>query len=741
MKREMRRKPGLALLVTLIITALLTSGIFVVASFASGSPAELISGFWQKLTAPQIVGTNIDPKDLASSIKKLSTPSTDNNKLSFPELPAGFSIKVVNSSDANIIDIEGNIKFPDIYTIVKITAEVKRERDGRTAQTVPFNVLVPAITNNTQSNIDVPYQSFRYGTFFHWVSGDNKTKSGAGLVKPDGTTSRGISAYATELELDKIVDDIAALGFDIVYVTDYHGLGTTLHPSAALNYWRGENLYASERDVISEFILKLKAKGIALALFTHPLDGHDFSIKQQALLGWTDPTDNFKKWNDYTNDVYGDIVSRYGKDIVALGFDSAWNDQPQEKIDEIGKLDHARLRATIKKYAPNLQLISLCNPNDTTDLSMKEVWRPYWFNDIGEYDFSAPAAGSDTPAFNVNDYFTDLWPASSRPASIIITNHWTVIQKNDKNYMNISGAAMFRYTVLQHAASYSGPGVLWANSPYVTGEWQLNVFEQLLITKKLMDPISESLKGTYPSTSFITQEGKSIVNITNGFVATRKPDNTYEYIHVLIAPEGKTLTLGTPADNKSFALTGKLLPSGKSVTLTKTGTDYTLTLPVDETWGALDTVIKLTVNNVPAENVALYKPVYFSSSNEALRSNTNAFWHAGLTDGANNKAWSSNIAMGADAPQWITVDLLKSYSIGKVSLFSYADGFPQDYKIETSLDNKNFTAVATLTNQSRPAISILHTFTSRNARYVRISGTKGDTADGMFRLSEVEISK
>jgi len=712
---------------------------------ASTITGNFIVGFWKNLTGETVEGNVIDPQVIADSITEIKNPTLSNSKLVMPTLPDGFTASLSTCSSPEIIGLDGTINFPNYFTLINVSLEVKRVKDGRSVATKPINVLVPANLNNTQSNIDFPYQSLRYGLAIHWSSGDNKMGGSAGLVKPDGSFSKGINAFCNEANIDKIVNDVAATGFNVVYITDFHGLGTTLHPSAAVDYWRGVGVFTSERDLIKEFITKLKEKGIYVVLFTHPLDGHDFSAKQQQLLGWTDPTDNFKKWNNFVNDVYADIASRYGQDIVGIGFDSAWNDQPQEQIGGIGKLDHKRLRETIKKYAPNVQLISLSLPNDVSDLSIRETWRPYWFNWSSPTNFSTPVPGSDDPPYLESDYNTDAWPSYNTSPMIVMTNHWTVTSPNTKNILRVSGTQMFRYTVMQFGASFNGPSVLWSNSPYVTGDWQLNVLEQFSVVKNLMNPIKESLDGTYPSTSYFTPQGKTIQNIVNGFIATRKPDNTAEYIHVLRAPLSKTLQIGLPADGKVFATgsqAGTILPNGEKATVNQAGGFYMVTLPSNVNWNLLDTVIKLTVVNPPKENIALFKPVYFSTSSEARTTQNNTFIHMGLTDGyyyTGNKAWSSTVAMSTSNPQWVTVDLLKNYAINKVTLASYGDGFPQDFTIETSADNKNWIKVVTKTNETMPSSKADYSFTARNARYVRITGTKGNTANGFFRLQELEV--
>jgi hypothetical protein len=142
------------------------------------------------------------------------------------------------------------------------------------------------------------------------------------------------------------------------------------------------------------------------------------------------------------------------------------------------------------------------------------------------------------------------------------------------------------------------------------------------------------------------------------------------------------------------------LPGGETVKVTRQDSSYTVTLGEGSKWDPLDTVIRLKVRQPPRENLALYKPVYFSSSDETTTLQANAFWHAGLTDGKMNKAWSSKDKIDANHPQWVTVDLLNQQSISRVTLWAYDQAYPVDFTVEVSTDNKKFEVVASYQSQS-----------------------------------------
>ena len=77
-------------------------------------------------------------------------------------------------------------------------------------------------------------------------------------------------------------------------------------------------------------------------------------------------------------------------------------------------------------------------------------------------------------------------------------------------------------------------------------------------------------------------------------VATQSSDGTKEFLHVLKAPAGNSLTLPPPADGKVFT-NARLLDGGRAVSLTQSNRGITLTLPDGVAWQKPDTVIVMDV--------------------------------------------------------------------------------------------------------------------------------------------------
>lgn len=586
----------------------------------------------------------------------------------------------------------------------------------------------------------------RMGLFIHWPA--STPESGTGILFSDGRASKTPDEFAYTINVAKVCNEIAELGFEYVVLTDFHGLGTMLHPSKASDKWRGPG-YASRRDVVGEMIAALKARGIAVILFTHPLDGHDFPKKQQERLGWNEPQGGYRRWNNFVNDVYAEMTDRYGKDIMAIGFDSEFS--LSDNVQWKGKLDRARLRQTILSRQSDLSLMALAGPNETCELGMKEIWRPSWFD-----------PGNTHPE---DDYNVETWPAYSRCIGIVQGHHWATITPPSGGQARLTGEQMYRYTVLQAGTATEGPGVSWAASPYTDGLWEKGVREAFVNLASHMTPVRESLRDVYASQSYPTPEGSTLTGLPHGVVATRKTDDTVEYIHVLNPPTGRTLSLPTPADGKRFTAAA-LLSDGAAVELKQDAAGLYLTLPDGKTWQPLNTVIRLRVDpaTIAPRNLALHRPVIASSSIERdpawpPRSDWNRIR---LVDGqtrvtASSLQWSSGKAGWSSTrtqqnhKEYVGVDLGDSVTIGEVRLYPRDDGensgqgFPMDFQIQVSQDGRAWTTVITQRNCPKPmGVQRYSMKQPLKARFVCVLATRlranpADKGLYSFQLAELAV--
>ena len=406
------------------------------------------------------------------------------------------------------------------------------------------------------------YLKYKYGLFVHYAYGDAEEPV---TRNADGTNPTSLDDLADRFDVEAFVGDVVSFGVEYVIFTAWHYRMNMLYPSVVMDAWRGG--HASRRDVIGELIDRLKGTGVALYLYTHPADGHDFSAEDQERTGWNGPAP-YEKWNAFINAVYEEVTVRYGRDVEGYLFDSTWPEQ----------VDRSTLRKTILSRQGDLALVALYDQrNECCDYCSKEVRFPdeiLWFNEyppITRYDVST-------------------WPSYRRLVAIVQGGDWCAAGGSAQ----YTAEMMFRYTVLQAATATESAGVVWSAGPYPGGRWETNVRERFQALGSCLAPIAESIKCTYPSTSYVTAEGSKILTLPWGVVATRSVDDRYEYIHVLIPPAEGTIHLPPPADGKRF-VSAALLTTGEQASMTQTARGVDLALPKGFRWDTLDAVFRLTV--------------------------------------------------------------------------------------------------------------------------------------------------
>jgi len=592
----------------------------------------------------------------------------------------------------------------------------------------------------------------RYGLYIHW-SGPCYGNSG-GICKPDGSPNyTDINVYADTFDIVKIADDIQALGFEYVIVTDFHGRGTMIHPSAISDEYRGTGYSTTERDVIGEFIDAVAERGIGTILFTHPLDGHDFSNENAEKLGWNDPTDKYKKWNDFINAMHAELSNKYGSKIMGFGFDSEFgqSNNPQWK----GKLDLPRLRQTILSHNIHLQLYALAGPNETAEFGMKEIWRPSWLD--------------PWKALHDSDYNVENWPAYKRMTGIVFGNHWCTIAAAKDGKARLKAHQLYRYSVLQAGTATEGPGVAWAASPYSTGEWEANVREVFAQVEEWSSGIRTSLRNVHASTSYPTIEGTKLSELPSGIVATKSIDDLMEYIHVLNPPDSKVLTLPKPEDGKIF-LDARSLRTETEIMMTEVGEEIVFELAESDEWEYPTTVIALTVDPITIQptNLALHKRVTYSGSLERVPKVSWPFGSIRVNNGVpyespNNPeqswttgscGWTTNPHSAKFPPdQWVAIHLSEEHNIGKIVLYPRnakgmeGTGFPVRCTIEGSEDNVEWFPLAPTYTDDRPlgdASPHVIACNGASARHVRIVGHElrkdGENGgNGEMQFVEIQI--
>jgi hypothetical protein len=384
------------------------------------------------------------------------------------------------------------------------------------------------------------------------------------------------------------------MGMEYVLFTSFHKNMNVLYPSPKMVQWRGAGHSTTTRDLLGDVITALANKGIKTAFYIalsdgqnfHPNDGQTYYpsaggiiTQDQINTGYypAQTTTNDATWNNFFNDIIGEMCDRYGSRIEGFYCDSVYNPTT----------DFTRLKATIVSRNPNLILIGNSTGSPAGyDLNSKEC------SDIAgtQYGMQGEApAGYPVVAADVS-----TWVGYNCHIGVVAGSGWWSSQ-GDTNTAKFSADTLCQYTALQAGSSTDGGGVSWASGCFGNGSFDPSFLSSMTNAYNLLKPIAAAITNTIPSTSFPTPKYTSIDRLSGGFTATRSIDGKLDYIHVLRPSAGNTLQLPRPADARTFNA-ALLLASNQPVTLTTNAYGYLLTLTGGQTWDVRDTVIRLTAD-------------------------------------------------------------------------------------------------------------------------------------------------
>jgi autotransporter-associated beta strand protein len=411
---------------------------------------------------------------------------------------------------------------------------------------------------NAETSARERWRSMHFGLFVHYVWGG----SGQETRRMDGSPTGSLDEVANGFDAAGFADDLASAGVDYVIFTAWHSNFIPLFNSSAVvsNFGFQRN---SSRDVVGDMVTAVKAKGIRVLLYAN--------IGQVSVF-----YDN--RWNDVMEDIFTEMMERYDID----GFFMDEND-PGGNMS----WDFPRIARAIHLRKPDAVTIQNFYGNLYT-----------WDGAVGE---SGPA--------DVNLSRDIMWTANA-PYAQVIAQTWSAqaakVPVPAANAVRRSAEGIYRGTVVAAGSRTEGGGILWSAGPYpgngtwlnpatnqteFVGRWEPGVLEAMQAAGAYIAPVAESIKGVRPSNSWRPQ---GFISGLEWGVATRKPDDSREYIHVLNPPATKTLKLPPPNDGKIF-INARLLPSGNPVTLVQTPRGVTLTLGAADNWNALNTVIAMDV--------------------------------------------------------------------------------------------------------------------------------------------------
>ena len=406
------------------------------------------------------------------------------------------------------------------------------------------------------------WKRMKYGLFVHYVNDGN----GHTTLNMDGSPNAGADDLADRFDPQGFADDVASMGVEYLIFTAWHSNFHPLFNSAAVEHVppnERPRIKTPKNDMLGRMVAAVRAKGVRVLFYSHP--------GQQLFWG--------EEWNRFMEEIYGEMVDRYDID----GFYVDENDPGGNSQNHI---DFHRIERAVRWRKPDAVMIQ------------------NFYGNLYAFDSAIGESGPASPNLSPNVAWT-----MANPYAQVISKTWSAqVPKvpTPTPAVTRSPEGIFRATVVGAGSCVEGGGWAWAAGPFpgngmwtnpATGEtkfvgrWEEGVLEAMQKAGTYIAPIAESIKDTYPSTSW--QPQGSIDQLPWG-VATRSPDGQTEYIHVLKPQPDRYLTLPPPNDGKTFAK-ARLLPGGKPVKLDQSATGLRLTLSDGESWNPLDTVIAMEV--------------------------------------------------------------------------------------------------------------------------------------------------
>ena len=369
----------------------------------------------------------------------------------------------------------------------------------------------------------------KFGLFVHYVNDGN----GHTTLNMDGSPNAGADYLADTFDTAGFADDVASMGVEYLIFTAWHSNFHPLFNSAAV-----ERVPPNERpriktpknDMLGKMVAAVRAKGVRVLFYSHP--------GQQLFWG--------EDWNRFMEDIYGEMVDRYDID----GFYVDENDPGGNSQNNI---DFHRIERAVRWRKPDAVMIQNFYGN------------LYAFDSaIGESGPASPNLSPNVAWTMPNAYAQVISKTWSAQVPKVPTPTPAVTRSRRGHFPRHRGRrrilrrrrrlGLGRRTVSRQR--HHGPDPATGQTKFV-GRWEEGVLEAMQKAGAYIAPIAESIKNTYPSTSW--QPQGSIDQLPWG-VATRSPDDKTEYLHVLKPPARiARSTLPPPDDGKTFAK-ARLLP-------------------------------------------------------------------------------------------------------------------------------------------------------------------------------------
>ncbi|UXX79804.1 discoidin domain-containing protein [Reichenbachiella carrageenanivorans] len=525
------------------------------------------------------------------------------------------------------------------------------------------------------------YGQKSYGIFVHYGWGGTAASQYGCPISPypDWTYPQNVDETANNFDVQGFVDDLEDMNPEYLIFTAWHCWQHPLYPSDVMDSWLGTG-HCSQRDVLQELLDACDAIGLDVYWYIQPSEAHNFSPAEQAAVGYIDRNTQTETYNDFLNELIAELTDRYKSQVKGFWFDKGLS---------YGCTDTERIGNTIRAILPNAVLIANGFANESAD--------------FGALETKVPSVTFPRDGYIVSNSDEDTWPGYERSVSFVMDRSWAA----EPGSIRYDGTMMFKYTVLQAGVNEEGGGVAWAYGPYpgIPVSYNPGLKDAMVDLGNQIDEVGESIKNTVPSNSWPSPEGTTINSLEWG-IATRSADGDFEYLHVLKAPVGNTLTIAAPDDGRQYT-SAVNLRTGNACSFSQTSNEINITLAAGDTWHAIDAVIKLTYSGITigGGNLAL--------NGTASQSSTDYGGVASRAiDGTTDGAWSEGSVTHTvnEVEPWWEVDLGSEHIIGDIVIYNRTD-VPYNNRLSnftvTVMDgNRNATFSQSFTSYPDPSIIV-----------------------------------
>ena len=431
------------------------------------------------------------------------------------------------------------------------------------------------------------FEMCKYGVFVHIVAGLS--------IRSDGKLPETLDDFADNFDVEGFADAIARMRVQYLVVTSWHYKMRPLYPSEVTEKWRPGN--SVRRDLLGDIIDAANERGIAVILYTHPRDGHDFEDDEKIAMGWGLGTDGrhndvpnaleFKReiWNRYATELYCELADRYANKLLAFYTDGvgSYSGKDTHFENNLQIVDYLSIRDIMKSRNPEIIMIQ------------------NYFGNIFSNDFAMPEGYFGYEDI-MNMAHTEKWPAANKALAICPFGGGWMPSADfvGKDARKMTLEDMLKYTMFDASAT-SGGGLCWACSPYAEGNvWQTGVLESMSALGDELSRLSEGFYNARPSRSYPTLSGDTLEGKDYTFFMS-SDDGKYEYLHLM--KEKKVLFLGNTEDGAQLLSPVSLCGGVKIESFEKNENGYTLLLSGE--FDRTDTVIRFErVGGVDAPRIS-----------------------------------------------------------------------------------------------------------------------------------------